>query len=74
MKSEYVKISRQALRNMAKTLEMALLALEGDELAIIVYKHIEVTPEEVIKRKIDTLRVMADGIGILYKEGQDETL
>ncbi len=72
MKSEYVKISRQALRNMAKTLEMALAALEGNELAIRVYKHIEVTPEEVIKREIDTLRVMADGIGVLRKEGLDE--
>lgn len=59
-----VRVQGQVLGDIAKTLEIALDAMEGDEFAVRVYKFIELTPEEVIKKQIERLRNLAGGIEI----------
>lgn len=71
-KSECVKVSRKALRDIASTLNLAIEALEGDELAIRIYEHIELTPEQVIQNQIYRLRIMANGVTELHKIAQED--
>lgn len=71
-KSECVKVSRKALRDIASTLNLAIEALEGDELAIRIHEHIELTPEQVIQNQIYRLRIMANGVTELHKIAQED--
>jgi len=71
-KSERVLVSKKALRDIASTLNLAIEALEGDELAIRIHEHIELTPEQVIQNQVYRLRIMANGITELHKIAQED--